>query len=578
MIDTEWRNRERGTGDGESGACAPNRRVARPAGKARALPARPWLEALEDRIVPTNTNAPWYSSLMAYEHYDSGRTHIFDQATFNGNMSGGNHVNAMTSPASYPAGYNAVYESSSAVFVYGGADPTSNFGKGSYVARIDPTTLQPVWTTTLDNIAQTGDWNWPGSVSLMSDGTLIAIYADHIARLDANTGAILGQASLPTGGWSAQNTAYNGLSAFPDGTLIAKPIYRPVNGQLPTSTVVVAINPGTLQVVSQVTLNDLIGGRISATTYNEQDYAYLAGNKTLYRLAWGNGQLLLDTSWAPGRIYLSGQVGASAPVIMNDWVVFQTDAQPSTTPLSVWAINQANASEQFSIEPFAQHPLLRGRSYSEPSSVSADPSSSLVYAADWGTGYLGAISVSASGLQVVWTAQQGTTEHMPLIGPAGQRVLVATSWPVSPFATTDTVVWRNAATGQVLAVSGTLPGVLHGGMVQPYYNGAMMYLGDNGTLEVLRPTAITKQAVTSTRLLVSAPGQPAKPAAVVSQNLEAVRPAERTPAHVATPDKPANPPAGETVHGAAVERVIDHIFADQAIPAPWIWQSWDADV
>jgi len=29
-------------------------------------------------------NLPWYPSLMAFEHYDMERTHLFEQAQFNG--------------------------------------------------------------------------------------------------------------------------------------------------------------------------------------------------------------------------------------------------------------------------------------------------------------------------------------------------------------------------------------------------------------------------------------------------------------------------------------------------------------
>jgi len=42
-----------------------------------------------------NTNPPWYPSLSAFEHYESGRSHVFSQATFGGSYSGNNTV---TSP------------------------------------------------------------------------------------------------------------------------------------------------------------------------------------------------------------------------------------------------------------------------------------------------------------------------------------------------------------------------------------------------------------------------------------------------------------------------------------------------
>ncbi|MFN7098091.1 MAG: hypothetical protein ACK4PR_11130 [Gammaproteobacteria bacterium] len=42
--------------------------------------------------VSTN-NPPWYPSLEAFEHYNSGRSHIFSQAQFGGSYAGGNIVN-----------------------------------------------------------------------------------------------------------------------------------------------------------------------------------------------------------------------------------------------------------------------------------------------------------------------------------------------------------------------------------------------------------------------------------------------------------------------------------------------------
>jgi hypothetical protein len=32
------------------------------------------------------SNPPWFPSLMAFEHYDSGRTHLFTKAKFKGSF------------------------------------------------------------------------------------------------------------------------------------------------------------------------------------------------------------------------------------------------------------------------------------------------------------------------------------------------------------------------------------------------------------------------------------------------------------------------------------------------------------
>ena len=203
---------------------------------------------------------------MSFEHYDSGRSHVFDQAYFGGSFTDpqckyGEYVHVVGQPSRRIQ--HRVHESD-ALYLYGGADPTQQSGIGSFAAQLDPTTLQPIWFNQLENVQQTGDRSWPGSIQVMSDGSLLAIYGYHIAKLTGvNTGLILIQATLPTPNWSPQLTSYNGLTAMPDGTLIAKPLFGANNlGQFPTQTPVVAINPNTLQVESQVTINDLIDGRI----------------------------------------------------------------------------------------------------------------------------------------------------------------------------------------------------------------------------------------------------------------------------------------------------------------------------
>src|SRR5436190_525053 len=41
---------------------------------------------------PSSTNAPWYPSLEAFEHYNSGRDHVFPLASFGGSFHGPNTV------------------------------------------------------------------------------------------------------------------------------------------------------------------------------------------------------------------------------------------------------------------------------------------------------------------------------------------------------------------------------------------------------------------------------------------------------------------------------------------------------
>src|SRR5690349_13614733 len=64
-----------------------------------------------------SSNPPWFPSLMAFEHYDSGRTKLFERAHFAGSFEGVNAVDVRISPDVYPTPYNVVYLSEDSLFV-----------------------------------------------------------------------------------------------------------------------------------------------------------------------------------------------------------------------------------------------------------------------------------------------------------------------------------------------------------------------------------------------------------------------------------------------------------------------------
>ncbi|MEA2767965.1 MAG: hypothetical protein QOD93_927, partial [Acetobacteraceae bacterium] len=67
------------------------------------------------------SNPPWFPSLMAFEHYDSERTKLFEHAHFLGSFIRDNAVNVRVSLDKYPTPYNVVYLSSHSLFIFGGA-------------------------------------------------------------------------------------------------------------------------------------------------------------------------------------------------------------------------------------------------------------------------------------------------------------------------------------------------------------------------------------------------------------------------------------------------------------------------
>ncbi|MDP1836511.1 MAG: hypothetical protein Q8K75_11380 [Chlamydiales bacterium] len=464
-------------------------------------------------------NLPWYPSLQAFEHYDSGRSHVFPEATFGGSYTGDNDVWTLSSsPLVYPSGYNMSSIDPDQVFIYGGGYGDVVGSIGAFVAKVDPNTLIPIWYRQLIDTSANGEWDYPGSMGILSDGYIYVSYGYRLAKIDPATGAVLDTLVLPTGLGLPENTSFNGFNATPDGTIVMKSVYRqagctvqgpdalldcPDPSDVPSS-ILVSINPQTMQTIDTITLELPVGARPTIGTFQGKDYVYLLEPTTAIRYEVNNGIFTKDNTWTPGTITLTGQTLCTSFVVINDWVVAQTNTLPSATALSVIAINQADASIVYTLQPFLGDPIppLVEAAFSTaapggtqaiswaPMSVSADPENNLIYAADALPGKIAAITIGSGGLETVWKVDQTTTEFTALIGPQNSRVLVGTDIPgpeIPGNNLTDRAVWRNAATGEELARSPLLPAMTQGTMIQPFYNGDMFFEGQLGTLIKLMP-------------------------------------------------------------------------------------------
>ena len=460
-----------------------------------------------------NTNTPWYPSIDAFEHYDSGRSHLFADTYFGGNYTGNNVIGTSLAPSSYPSVYNMTYLSPSQIYAYGGGYGNRPGSIGAYVAQINAETLEPVWYTQLIDTESNGEWDYPGVMGILNDGMLYVVYGYRLSKIDPNTGSILSTLILPSGEAESGNTAYNGFDATPDGTLVMKSIYRESgclyqgtdavsdcpNPESVPNSILVSVNPKTMQILDQVNLPAPIFGRLTVGSYNNKNYVYLFGPSSLIRYTVGkSGKLALDPTWNTGNILLAGQNAGSALIVLNDWVVGQGNGSPAPTALSLIAVNQGNAATQFSIQPFIDDPipLLNRAVFSPniswmPSSVSADPNNNMIYAMDAVPGKIAAIQLDSNGLHTRWKADQKTTEFIAIIGPENQRVIVGTDIPKTQVPgdnENDYVVWRDATTGTEIARSSILPNMTAGSMVQPSYSGNMFYEGIMGNLYKLSPT------------------------------------------------------------------------------------------
>jgi hypothetical protein len=465
-------------------------------------------------------NAPWYPSLEAFEHYNSGRSHVFPDAVFGGSFSGNNLVTAQSSlPNLYPSGYNMSYLNSNAAFIYGGGYGNESNSIGAFIAKVDPLTLAPIWYNQLINTSVNGEWDYPGSMGILDDGYIYVSYGYRLAKLDPLTGNVISTLILPTGGALPANTSYNGFNATADGSIIMKSVYRQAGCTIqgpnalldcpdPTDvppSVLVSVNPKTMQVQDSITLPAPVGARPTVTTFQGRNYVYLLEPTTAIRYLVVGGRFILDTLWNPGTIMLSGQTLCTSFVVINDWVVAQTNTLPASTALSLIAISQSNANIMYNLQPFLGDsipPLVRaafshsasgGQANSwAPMSVSADPENNLIYASDSLPGEIAAVTITSNGLQTIWKANQTTTEFTTLIGSVGSRVIVGTDIPgieIPGNNSHDYAVWRNAATGQEIARSDILPAMTQGTMIQPYYFGDMFFEGQSGELIKLHPLA-----------------------------------------------------------------------------------------
>lgn len=466
-------------------------------------------------IIPPNP--PWYPSLEAFEHYNSGRSHVFPEAVFGGSYSGNNTVDILSSPMIYPSGYNMAYLDPNNIFIYGGGYGDIAGSIGAFVAKVDPVTLESTWYNQLINTSTNGEWDYPGSMGILQDGLIYVSYGYRLAKLNKN-GTVIDTLILPTGDAEPQNTSFNGFNATSDGVIVMKSVYRqagcsiqgpdallncPDPSDVPSS-ILISVNPKTMQVIDNITLPAPVGARPTISTFNGKNYVYLLEPTTAIRYEVNGGKFILDNSWNPGTITLSGQTLCTSFVVMNDWVVAQTNTLPASTALEVIAINQNDASKQYRLQPFAGDPIppLVAAAFSNqgpggvpaiswaPMSVSADPENNLIYASDSLPGKVAAITITSGGLETVWKANQTTTEFTTLIGPQANRILVGTDIPgpeIPGNNTNDFAVWRNAATGQELARSPLLPAMTQGTMIQPYYNGHMFFEGQSGTLIKLMP-------------------------------------------------------------------------------------------
>jgi hypothetical protein len=485
------------------------------------------------------SNPPWYPSLQAFEHYDSGRSHVFAKARFGGSFNRPNRVYLVSSSkGAYPSGYNTSYLNRKAAFIQGGSYGDVENSIGPFVAKFDPTTLEPVWYTQLVNTVETGEWDYPGAMAIMNDGFIYVVSGYRIFKVNPANGNVVATLKLPTlvhmrNNYpdtpptydttlteDAVNTSYNGINALPDGTIVVKSLYRvagcTLNGpsailrcpdaqDVPASNLI-SVNPKTMRIIDNITLPAFAGARPTITRYHGVDYVYLLEKTSnAVRYSVDNGIFTLDTSWTPAAVPYPDQTTGGSLIVMNDWILGATNSIPAAGALTVFAINQSDAREVFLLQPYLNDPippeLSKVFATAAPGgaaaiswagmSLEADPQNGLFYGVETLARKIAAFKLTDSGITTVWKKTQTTTEWATLIGPKGHRTWVGTDIPGAEIPganATDRVVFRDAATGRALARSGRLPFMTQGSAVQPGYGGSVFFPGAKGTLIKVTPS------------------------------------------------------------------------------------------
>jgi hypothetical protein len=448
----------------------------------------------QSNITPGPNDTDLYSTVNAAEHADYARSHIFEYAIFGGSLDedASNQVIVRATAPVYPGAYNVVTRNPDEIFVYYGVYGEVEGAIGPAVARLDANMLEEVWDTQLavydDNETA---WNYPGVIGMHGNGTLIVVSGNTAAVLDPDTGDIINQVDLPQE--DPALGSYNGFATTSDGTLFTKALFRSCDAIGSTALAncldteetqtLLALDPVTLEIITQVELPVFSTGRIPIAVHDGIDYVYMPGISEVYRYRWENQSLVLDEDWGLVSVTEEDDLGAMAPNVIGDWAFVQVNTG-TPKPMPVWAISTIDSSQRYMIQPFED---IETRFSFNAAHGAFDTVSGMLYVADTGTGYASAIRFDPeSGFELVWREEQTTSVFQQLIGTADERVVVTShllNFRLNPLkATNEQVVFRNAATGRELARTGNLPRMSQGANISPGFGGRMYFPAVDGKI------------------------------------------------------------------------------------------------
>jgi hypothetical protein len=415
-----------------------------------------------------------------------------------------------------------------AMFIVGGTSPASTgpVAPGPYVARINPISGEQVWRTYLENANVNNVFVGGTNLNILPNGNIVFAWNYKIALLDPVTGAIIKARDLPSPGpVTPRSINYKELTIAPDGTIILRSQNRPENcnqqggggltacsqsagGPEQKPSPFLAIDPETLDVYDELVAPEDSATPTIIVPYGDKIAIYTAMLQNAYRFFWDpeTKTLSQDESWVVPYLE-EGQTVGDAPTYMGDWIVIQTNGIGSDTKASsLVAINVDDPTNIQRIYPFGQ--LESGETSNAPPKPQGDPENNMVYSADGGVGQIAGVHLDpdTGKMTTKWVVNDRSFEFQPLFGSAGQRIIITTKWnpqaPVGELATgtyTQQVVWRDAATGDVLAKSDFLPPISFNALVTPTYGGRWVYpSGSSGSIYFLQVMPSSSEPPTPT--------------------------------------------------------------------------------
>lgn len=453
----------------------------------------------------------YFPSLNGAEVGDAQRSALYPQAVFGGSFTAENEVFAHHSPRIYQGTTFLNNRRPGELFLLGGDSPAISgpVAPGPYVARVDPVTGNEVWRTYLDNANVTDRWIANSNLNILASGKIVEAWGTTIVLIDPESGRVLKANSLPSGSTPARNANFKHLTVAPDGTLILKNQNMPVGGTgqgsmgmiaayakglKPANSRIVAVDPESLEVLDAIDMPESAGSPHIITTFEGRIAIYAVAYEHVFRYFWdpATKKLSQDPTWAVA--YLApGQQNGTAAGVMGDWIVIQTNG-PVTREIasSIVAIHQKDPSRMTSVFPFGKT-LAPGEVSFAPPKEGTDAENGMVYSLDLGMGKFGGIKLDqATGeMKTVFVVDNPSTSFTTLVGPKEERVVITSRMKFGklhlPLLETlisgdyqEQVVWRDAATGRILAESDYFEPMGINTLVTPAYGGRFYYPVANG--------------------------------------------------------------------------------------------------